>query len=44
MSTEYGKNLKISIYGGSHDSEIGIIAEGLPSGFAPDIELLKAFM
>lgn len=44
MSTEYGKNLKITIYGGSHDSEIGIIADGMPRGFAPDIELLRSFM
>ncbi len=44
MSTQYGKNLKITIYGGSHDSEIGIIAKGLPRGFVPDIELLRRFM
>ena len=24
MATTYGKNLKITIYGGSHDPEIGI--------------------
>ncbi|MBE6597104.1 MAG: chorismate synthase [Ruminococcaceae bacterium] len=44
MSTTYGKNLKITIYGGSHDSEIGVIAEGLPRGFKVDIEKLRAFM
>ena len=33
MSTEYGKNLKISIYGGSHDDHIGIYAKNLPKGF-----------
>ncbi len=44
MSTTYGKNLKITIYGGSHDSEIGVIAEGLPKGFKVDIEKLKTFM
>jgi len=44
MSTTYGKNLKITIYGGSHDSEIGVIAEGLPEGFRPDLAALESFM
>ena len=33
MSTEYGKNLKISIYGGSHQDCIGVHASSLPNGF-----------
>ncbi len=44
MSTSYGKNINITIYGGSHDSEIGIFAKGLPAGFAFDREELLAFM
>ena len=44
MSTTYGKNLKITIYGGSHDSEIGIIAEGMPKGIKIDTDALLAFM
>lgn len=44
MSTSYGKNLNISIYGGSHDEEIGIIAKGMPKGFAFDEEELVSFM
>ena len=44
MSTTYGKNLKITIYGGSHDSEIGVKAEGLPSGISVNTEELEAFM
>ncbi len=44
MATTYGKNLKITIYGGSHDSEIGIIAEGLPSGLTVDMKALQSFM
>ena len=44
MSTSYGKNIRISIYGGSHDSEIGVYADGLPAGFAIDTERLDAFM
>ena len=39
-----GKNIKISIYGGSHDPEIGVIAEGLPRGASFDGERLLSFM
>ncbi len=44
MATTYGKHINISIYGGSHDPEIGIVARGLPSGFRFDTEELDAFM
>lgn len=44
MSTNYGKNLNIEIYGGSHDAEIGIIAKGLPKGFRIDTDELYSFM
>ncbi len=44
MATSYGKNLNISIYGGSHDELIGIRASGLPSGFVFDLDKLSRFM
>ncbi|MBQ2385266.1 MAG: chorismate synthase, partial [Clostridia bacterium] len=44
MATSYGKNLNISIYGGSHDEIIGIRATGLPKGFVFDLEKLARFM
>ena len=44
MSTNYGKNINIMIYGGSHDEQIGVIAKGLPAGFPIDMEELCAFM
>lgn len=44
MATSYGKNINISVYGGSHDPEIGIVAQGLPKDFAVDLEELYAFM
>ena len=44
MSTSYGKNLKISIYGASHAEEIGIVASGLPEGFVFDLGELSEFM
>lgn len=42
--TEYGRNIKISIYGGSHSEEIGIIAENIPSGIRIDADALLKFM
>ncbi len=44
MSTTYGKNIKISVYGGSHDDLIGVRAQGLPKGFTFDLDRLLAFM
>ena len=44
MSTHYGKNIDIEIYGGSHDKNIGIIIKGLPIGTKIDHEKLLAFM
>lgn len=44
MSTTYGKNVKISIYGGSHDEHIGVIANGLPKGFEFDLGELEHFL
>lgn len=38
------RNLKIDIYGGSHDPEIGVRAEGLPAGEAVDAAELQKFL
>jgi chorismate synthase len=44
MATTYGNNLKISVYGGSHDEEIGVKASGLPEDETFDLDRLLAFM
>lgn len=44
MSTTYGKNLKISIYGGSHAERIGVNATGLPKTAEFKMSELLAFM
>lgn len=44
MATSYGKNLKISIYGGSHDDHIGVTVSGLPSGLKFNTATLYEFM
>lgn len=44
MSTTYGNNLKLTIYGGSHDEKIGMTLDGFPAGETIDTEALAAFM
>ena len=33
MPNQYGNNIKLSIYGGSHDAEIGVRLSGFPAAF-----------
>lgn len=40
----YGLNLKLRIYGGSHDEKIGMTLEGIPAGEKIDFDALRAFM
>ena len=44
MATSYGKNINMTVFGGSHDPEIGVRVTGLPRSFAPNQEELLAFM
>ncbi|GAB1475714.1 chorismate synthase [Bacillota bacterium] len=44
MSNIWGRNLRLSIFGESHGEGIGIVIDGLPAGFAPDISLIEAQM
>jgi hypothetical protein len=44
MATSYGNNLKISIYGGSHDERIGVKLTGFPKGFQADLDALQKFL
>lgn len=44
MSSEYGKSLKISVFGQSHGKAIGVNINGLPSGEEIDLEKLYDFM
>lgn len=44
MKNTYGNNLTLSIYGGSHDEEIGMHLCGFPRDFAVDMDALCAFL
>ena len=44
MSSSYGENIRITIFGQSHAPAIGVTIEGLPAGFTIDHAALQAFL
>lgn len=44
MSSEFGKNIKVSVFGQSHGEAIGVVINGLPSGEKIDLDRLNEFM
>ncbi len=44
MSSVYGKNFKITIFGQSHSAGIGAVIDGLPPGKKIDLEELQNFL
>ena len=44
MSSSYGTNLRLTIFGQSHSPAIGMTLEGIPAGEELDLERLQAFM
>ena len=44
MSNTLGNKLRVTVFGQSHAPAIGAVIEGLPAGFAPDMEAVAAFM
>ena len=44
MSSTYGENLKLSIFGQSHGPAIGMTLDGIPAGLPVDLEKLQSFL
>ena len=44
MSSSYGENLRITIFGQSHSPAIGVTVEGIPAGERIDLSVLQAFL
>lgn len=44
MSSTYGENLKLSIFGQSHGAAIGMTLDGIPAGLPVDLEQLQTFL
>ena len=44
MHSSFGNNLKLTIYGASHDVKIGIALEGIPAGLPVDMVQLQNFL
>jgi len=44
MSSTYGENLKLSIFGQSHGPAIGMTLDGIPAGLPVDADKLQAFL
>ncbi len=44
MSSVFGNNIRVSIFGQSHGEKIGCVIDGLPAGEAVDLEELGRFM
>ena len=44
MSSEFGKLLKVSVFGQSHGRAVGVVIDGLPAGESVDLEELQRFL
>lgn len=44
MSSTYGENLKLSIFGQSHGPAIGMTLDGIPAGLPVDLDTLQSFL
>ena len=44
MSSEFGKMIRVSVFGQSHGAAIGVVVDGLPAGEEIDLEELQRFL
>ena len=44
MSSTYGENLRVTVFGQSHAPAVGVTIDGIPAGEAVDFDRLRAFL
>lgn len=44
MSSSYGENIRVTVFGQSHSPAIGVTVEGLPAGERMDMDALQRFL
>lgn len=44
MSSTYGNNIKLSIFGQSHSEAIGVVIDGIPAGERFDLDAVRKFL
>jgi len=44
LSSTWGKNIKISIFGESHGQAIGVVVDGFPAGIKVDLDYISTFL
>ena len=44
MASSFGKNLVTTLFGESHSAAVGVVLDGFPAGFQPDLARLQAFL
>lgn len=44
MSSDFGKNIRIQLFGQSHSEAVGVVIDGLPAGVRLDMQQIQAFL
>ncbi len=44
MGSVFGRNIRVTLFGQSHAPAVGVVVDGLPAGFAPDMGEMRDFM
>ncbi len=44
MSFSYGERFRVTLFGQSHAPAVGVVIDGLPAGFAPDMDAVQRFL
>jgi len=44
MESSFGRNCRVTVFGGSHEDRIGVAIQGFPKDFKADLTALQAFM